>query len=99
VFPAEVEDVLLDHPDVGDAVVFGLPDARFGEVVSAMVAPAEGAAIDVPELLAFVAGRLAGFKKPRHLIVRPTLERGPSGKVELARVKQDALAELGAVTS
>ena len=98
VFPAEVEEVLLDHPDVADAVVFGLPDARFGEVVSAMVAPAEGATIDVPELLAFVADRLAGFKKPRHVIVRPSLERTPTGKVELARVKQEALAELGAAT-
>ena len=98
VFPAEVEEVLLAHPDVADAVVFGLPDPRFGEVVSAMVAPAEGATIDVTELRAFVAERLAGFKKPRHVIVRPSLERTPTGKVELARVKADALAEL-AVTS
>jgi len=97
VFPAEVEEVLLAHPAVADAVVFGLPDARFGEVVSAMVAPAEGASIDVADLRAFVAERLAGFKKPRHVIVRPSLERTPTGKVELARVKADALAELGAV--
>jgi 3-oxocholest-4-en-26-oate---CoA ligase len=99
VFPAEVEEVLLAHPDVGDAVVFGLPDPRFGEVVSAMVAPRDGHAIDIPDLLAFVADRLAGFKKPRHVVVRPSLERTPTGKVELARVKADALAEVGAVTS
>jgi acyl-CoA synthetase (AMP-forming)/AMP-acid ligase II len=99
VFPAEVEEALLAHPAVGDAVVFGLPDARFGEVVSAVVAPADGATIDVPELLAFVAERLAGFKKPRHVFVRPSLERTPTGKVELARVRQDALAELAAVAS
>lgn len=94
VFPAEVEEVLLEHPSVADAVVFGLPDARFGEVVSATVAPAPGAHIDVPQLLAHVAARLAGFKKPGHVFTRPTLERSPTGKVDLARVKADALNEL-----
>jgi acyl-CoA synthetase (AMP-forming)/AMP-acid ligase II len=94
VFPAEVEEALLEHPTVGDAIVFGLPHPRFGEAVSAMVAPAEGAEIDPAELLDFVAERLAGFKKPRHLFVRPTLDRSLTGKVELARVKEDALREL-----
>lgn len=99
VFPAEVEQVLLEHPQVADAIVFGLPHPRFGEAVSAMVAPVEGTELDVDALLAFVAERLAGFKKPRHVFVRPSLERTPSGKVELARVKQDALAELESVVS
>ncbi len=94
VFPSEVEEVLLEHPSVGDAIVFGLPHPRFGEAVSAMVAPAEGAEIDTAELLEFVASRLAGFKKPRHLFVRDTLGRSITGKVELARVKEDALREL-----
>lgn len=94
VFPVEVEEVLLTHPSVGDAVVFGLPDPRFGEVVSATVAPAPGARIDVSELIAHVAARLAGFKKPQHVFVRPSLERTPTGKVELARVKEDAVTEL-----
>jgi acyl-CoA synthetase (AMP-forming)/AMP-acid ligase II len=94
VFPSEVEEVLLEHPSVGDAIVFGLPHPRFGEVVSAMVAPAEGADIDSTELLEFVAARLAGFKKPRHLFVRESLGRSITGKVELARVKEDAMREL-----
>lgn len=94
VFPAEVEEVLLDHPSVADAVVFGLPDERFGEVVSATVAPAPGAQIDVPQLLAHVASRLAGFKKPGHVFTRPSLERSPTGKIDLAQVKADALNEL-----
>ena len=57
-------------------------------------AAAEGAEIDSSELLEFVASRLAGFKKPRHLFVRETLGRSITGKVELARVKEDALREL-----
>jgi acyl-CoA synthetase (AMP-forming)/AMP-acid ligase II len=99
VFPAEVEEVLLAHPDVADAVVFGLPHPRFGEAVSAMVAPVDGTTLDVDDLLDFVSDRLAGFKKPRHVFVRPSLERSQTGKVELARVKQDALAELESVAS
>jgi acyl-CoA synthetase (AMP-forming)/AMP-acid ligase II len=99
VFPAEVEEVLLAHPGVADAVVFGLPHPRFGEAVSAMVAPVDGTTLDVDDLLDFVSDRLAGFKKPRHVFVRPSLERSQTGKVELARVKQDALAELESVAS
>ncbi|WP_166791223.1 AMP-binding protein [Cryobacterium sp. Hh7] len=94
VFPAEVEQVLLEHPSVGDAIVFGLPHPRFGESVCAMVAPVEDAAIDTAELLDFVAERLAGFKKPRHLFVRASLDRSLTGKVELARVKEDAMREM-----
>ncbi|UUT34590.1 AMP-binding protein [Microbacterium elymi] len=99
VFPGEVEESLLAHPSVDDAVVFGLPDRRFGEVVSAMVSPAPGAVIDVPALLGFLDGRLAGYKRPRHVFVRPSLERTPTGKVELARVKADAESELAAQAS
>ena len=98
VFPAEVEEALLSHPDIDDAIVFGLPDERFGEVVSAMVAPVPGRRVDVTELRAHLDARLAGYKKPRHVFVRDTLGRGSTGKVELARVKEDALRELAEVT-
>jgi acyl-CoA synthetase (AMP-forming)/AMP-acid ligase II len=94
IFPGEVEEVLLEHPAVGDAVVFGLPDRRFGEAVSAMVAPYAGMTIDVPELLEFVGERLAGYKKPRHVFVRPDLGRTATGKIELSRIRAEALLEL-----
>jgi acyl-CoA synthetase (AMP-forming)/AMP-acid ligase II len=90
VFPAEVEDVLLTHPSVDDAIVFGLPDARFGEAVCAMIAPVRGESIDTTALVAHLDAHLAGFKKPRHFFVRDTLGRSQTGKVELARVKDDA---------
>lgn len=96
VFPAEVEEQLLSHPSIEDAVVFGLPHERFGEVVSAMVVPVEGAPVDVDDLAAYLDTRLAGYKKPRHVFVRDTLARSQTGKVELARVVQDAAAELAA---
>ena len=99
VFPAEVEDVLLTHPSVDDAIVFGLPDARFGEAVCAMIAPVRGESIDTTALVAHLDAHLAGFKKPRHFFVRDTLGRSQTGKVELARVKDDAARELSARTA
>ena len=94
VFPAEVEHALLEHPAVDDAVVYGMPHPRFGEVVSATLAPTPGMTIDIDELLAHLDERLAGYKKPRHVFVRDSLERTPTGKVELERVKADAAREL-----
>jgi len=93
VFPAEVEEQLLTHPDIDDAVVFGLPHPRFGEVVSAMIVPVAGAVVDLDALAAYLDERLAGYKKPRQVFVRPTLARSQTGKIELARVKADAAAE------
>lgn len=87
VYPAEVEEVLLAHPAVRDAVVFGTPDPRLGETVSAVIAPADGADVDVDELREFVGRRLAGYKKPRVLLVRASLERTPHGKVDLTRMR------------
>ncbi len=92
VYPAEVEQALLQHPDVDDAVVFGMPDSRFGEVVTAVVVPASGASIDLEELAGHLDERLAGYKKPRRILVRDSLGRSPHGKVNLTRLKQDAAA-------
>lgn len=87
VYPGEVEEALLAHDAVADVVVFGMPDDRFGEVVTAVVAPVTGGHVDVRELRAHVAGRLAGYKKPRHIVVRPSLDRSPHGKIDMTRLK------------
>jgi len=97
VYPAEVEQALLAHPLVDDAVVFGLPDRRFGEVVCAAVAGPPD--LDRSEVADFVGARLAGYKKPRHVFVRDSLERSLTGKVELAGLKAGATAELAALAA
>lgn len=81
VYPAEVEAVLHAHPDVADAAVIGVPDDDWGERVHAVVAPRPGRMIDPTALDAFVAVRLAGFKRPRSWDVRAELPRTESGKL------------------
>ncbi|HRO30715.1 MULTISPECIES: AMP-binding protein [Micrococcaceae] len=94
VFPGEVEEALLDHPAVTDAVVFGVPDPRWGERVAAVVAVAPGSGTTAQDLLDHVAPRLAGYKKPRTLVLRDTLERRPSGKLDMRAIKT-AVADAG----
>lgn len=88
VYPAEVEESLMRFPGVLDAVVFGMPDPRWGEAVAAAVAVADPAALRVADLIAHVDEELAGYKKPRRVLVVRDLERTGSGKVDLARLRE-----------
>jgi acyl-CoA synthetase (AMP-forming)/AMP-acid ligase II len=93
VYSAEVEQVLLAHPAVQDCAVVGLPDEKWGERVAAAVvtrSPAEPA-----EILAFCAGRLAGFKRPRAVEIWPDLPTSPVGK-SLRREVRDRMTNAAA---
>jgi len=78
VYPAEVERCLLEHPAIAEAAVFGVPDAHWGEAVVAAVVPRAGAALDEATVVAHVRGRLAGYKKPRHVLLLDALPRTAS---------------------
>ena len=84
IYPAEVESVLLTHPQVADAAVFGIPDEDWGEQVKAVVEPAPGA---VPgpalaeDILGFCAARVAKYKCPRSVDFVATMPRDPNGKL------------------
>ncbi|MCX6465021.1 MAG: AMP-binding protein [Pseudonocardiales bacterium] len=84
VYADEVELVLRDHPAVRDAVVLGVPDPTWGSAVAAVVALEAGASAAPDELAAFVAERLAGYKKPRRVAVVDEVTRLNTGKTDLA---------------
>lgn len=89
VYPAEVEDVLREHSDVGDVAVLGQPSDRTGEQVVAYIVPTPGRTPDPDELIEFCAARLARYKRPARIEIVDDLPRSPVGKV-LRRVLRDS---------
>jgi long-chain acyl-CoA synthetase len=81
VYPAEVEDVLLTHPDVAEAAVVGEPDPRTGEAIVAFVVPEPGHPPDPDELAAHCARSLARYKCPTRVDIVDALPRSFAGKV------------------
>ena len=99
VFPEEVEEVLKRHESVRDAVVVGIPDARFGEAICAVVEASPGASPELSVLADHVKAGHAHYKVPRHLVVVDTIGRAPNGKVDYKRLKGVALERLGLTPS
>ena len=79
--------MLREHPGVAEAVAVGVPDARWGEVVAAVVVPRD--AIDPDELTAWAGSRLAGYKRPRHVVVVQDLPRNAAGKVLRRKLREE----------
>ena len=81
IYPAEVEAVLLAHPAVGEAGVYGIPDPLWGQRVAAAVVVRPGMPFDEAALLAFCRDRLAKYKVPARIEARESLPRNASGKL------------------
>lgn len=81
IYPSEVEEVLLRHPKVAEAAVIGVPDAKWGEVLKAVVVLREGQSSSLEELQGFCAQRLADYLKPRSVDFVEELPRSPVGKI------------------
>ena len=85
VFPEEVEETLKTHPAIDDALVFGLPDEKWGQCVTAVVEA--HADVDVEELRAHVRQHLAGYKTPKTVHIVSKVPRAPNGKADYAAAK------------
>jgi len=94
VFPEEVEEALKAHPAVHDALVVGVPDERFGEAVSAVVALEDGAAVTVDELAEAATAHLARYKRPRRVVFVDRVVRGPNGKADYAWARRTAAGQV-----
>ncbi|WNQ12311.1 class I adenylate-forming enzyme family protein [Paenibacillus aurantius] len=85
--PAEIEGVLLGHPEVDEAFVLGLPDELYGEQVCACVVAREGAGLTPDKLRGFAAPQLAAFKLPQTIVFLPELPLSPSGKIAVPEIR------------
>jgi fatty-acyl-CoA synthase len=82
IWPEEVEEVLKEHPGVSDAVVLGVPDDEWGQVVAAVVSTTGGDPPDAEALGAWVGARLAGYKRPRRFVFADEVGRNTVGKLD-----------------
>ncbi len=90
IYCAEVENALAAHPKIAEVALIGVPDARYGEAPLAVIAPRDPA--DPPsaeEVEAFCRERLAGYKRPRDVVIVAALPRNPSGKVLKTRLRSE----------
>jgi fatty-acyl-CoA synthase len=95
VYPEEVELVLRAEPSVFDCVVIGVPDARWGEMVVALVEPAAGATVDEGKLAAHCRTSLAGYKVPKRFVAMESLHRSPAGKADYKLLRDIAVERVG----
>jgi long-chain acyl-CoA synthetase len=88
VYPAEVEKVVLEHPAVSEVSVIGVPDPKFGEGIKAVCVLKPEARLSAQELIDFVAGRIARYKKPNYVEFVDALPRKEDGSIDRVKVKE-----------
>lgn len=89
VYPAEIESVLVTHPEIVDVAVVGVPDARWGQAIHAVVERRAGAALDAETLRAWCRTKMADYKCPRSVAFVDRLPRDPNGKVLKRQLREE----------
>ena len=90
VYCKEVERVLVQHPDIADAAIVGVPDATYGEAVAAFIELRGGSRLSAEAVIEHCRAHLAGYKKPRQVFFMDALPRNSVGKVLKAELRQRA---------
>ncbi len=88
VYPVEVEKVILEHPNVKEVSVIGVPDPKFGEGVKAVCVLKEGAKLSAQDLIEFVGSRIARYKKPGYVQFVESLPKKEDGSIDRPKVKE-----------
>lgn len=88
VYPAEIENLLIESPDIAEASVVGKSDPRWGEVVVAVVVPKNGHRLDGETVLKLLDGRIARYKQPKEVFIVEALPKTALGKIRKEDVRQ-----------
>lgn len=89
VYPAEVEKVILEHPEVAEVSVIGVRDPEWGEAIKAICVLKPGSVLTVQGLIDFVASRIARYKKPKYVDFVPALPKTQDGSIDREKVKAE----------
>ena len=95
IYPREIEEFLYTHPQIADAQVIGVPDAKYGEQVMAWVQLAPGEQLTEDELIEFCRGKIAHFKVPRYISFVTEFPMTVTGKVRKLEMREKSIADLG----
>jgi acyl-CoA synthetase (AMP-forming)/AMP-acid ligase II len=91
-YPAEIENLMMNHPSIAQVAVVGVPDPRLGEVGYAFVVPAAGTDPQPAELIAWCRSEMANYKAPRFVTITDALPLNASGKVLKYELRDQAVA-------
>ncbi|MFW9794830.1 MAG: class I adenylate-forming enzyme family protein [Candidatus Thorarchaeota archaeon] len=87
VFPAEVEEIICQHPKVNLAVIIGVPDRVWGEIVRAFIVPHSGEELTPDEITEWCSDKMASFKKPREIVIKQKIPVAEDGKIIRSALK------------
>jgi acyl-CoA synthetase (AMP-forming)/AMP-acid ligase II len=91
-YPAEIENLLLGHPDLAQVAVVGVPDERMGEVCVAFAVPTAGSSPDPDAIVAWAKEQMANYKVPRRVVLLDALPMNASNKVLKYQLRDQALS-------
>jgi len=83
----EVEDAIFQHPEVTEVAVIGIPDEKWGELVTALVVKSEGSTLTAEDVVAWTRQKLAGYKCPKRVEFRDMLDRTATGKLQKFKLR------------
>ncbi len=87
----EVEDAIFQHPDVTEVAVIGIPDEKWGELVTALVVTTPGSELTTEDVIAWTRQKLAGYKCPKRVEFRDVLDRTATGKLQKFKLRAPVL--------
>jgi fatty-acyl-CoA synthase len=83
----EVEDAVFSHPAVAEVAVIGIPDDKWGELVTALVVVAEGEQVGEADIISHCRGKIAGYKIPKKVEFRDAIPRTATGKIQKFKLR------------
>ena len=92
IYPREIEEKILAHPDISEVAVLGVPDPVWGEIGVAVCVARPGAMMQPELLLAWLESRLARYKMPKHVVFWPEMPKSAYGKITKKLIREELTA-------